>query len=256
LARSKERLDVRLAREGHFESRELARRAIMAGKVRVAGHSETKPGTLVAADAVIAIARPAVPYVSRGGVKLDHALSLWPVDVADRVALDVGSSTGGFTDVLLRRGARRVFAVDVGYGQLAWSLRQDSRVVVRERTHIARLRPDDLYAGGEPARLATVDVSFIGLTKVLPAIKDRVSAGLRPGERADVVALIKPQFEAGRREVGKKGVVRDPAVREAVVASIAQMARGLGFAVEGVETSPIAGREGNVEFLIWLSLCG
>lgn len=239
-------------REGHFDSREAARRAIMAGLVRVGGEPATKPGELVAPDAALEVTRPPVEFVSRGGLKLAHALDRWPIEVAGRVAIDVGASTGGFTDVLLRRGARRVYAVDVGYGQLAWKLRQDPRVVVRERTNVRYLSPRDLYGDGEPARLATIDVSFIGLEKVLPAVKALITDRLRPGETADVVALVKPQFEAGRENVGKKGVVRDPRVHQAVLERVQDVARNLGFQVAGIERSPITGPEGNVEFLLWL----
>lgn len=241
-------------RDGHFDTREAARRAVMAGLVRVGGEPETKPGAMVGESAAIEVARPAVEFVSRGGLKLAHALDLWPIEVASRVALDVGASTGGFTDVLLRRGARRVYAVDVGYGQLAWSLRQDPRVVVRERTNVRHLSPRDLYGDEEPARVATIDVSFIGLDKVLPAVKALVTDRMRPEESADVVALVKPQFEAGREHVGKKGVVRDPKVHEAVVERVRNVAENLGFQVEGTDRSPITGPEGNVEFLLWLKI--
>jgi len=249
----RERLDARLVREGHFASREAARRAVMAGLVRVGGSPQIKPGTLVAGDAPLEVARPQVEYVSRGGLKLAHALEAWPIAVADRIALDVGASTGGFTDVLLRRGAARVYAIDVGYGQLAWILRQDPRVTVRERTNIRYLSPGDLYEGEAPARLAAVDVSFIGLAKVLPAVRRLVLDRAAPGERADVVVLVKPQFEAGREHVGKKGVVRDPAVHEAVLRQVTAAAREQGFEVAGRERSPITGPEGNVEFLLWLT---
>jgi 23S rRNA (cytidine1920-2'-O)/16S rRNA (cytidine1409-2'-O)-methyltransferase len=311
----RERLDARLVREGHFATREAARRAVMAGQVRVAGQVETKAGTPVSPEVDVEIQRAAVEYVSRGGLKLAHALDAWPIAVAGTVALDVGASTGGFTDVLLRRGARKVYAIDVGYGQLAWSLRQDPRVVVRERTNVRHLTPLRLYGheapdadadagaeadaeadaesdaesrgavpsgdplrssrpllGPEPslptetetdadsntatdqARLAVIDVSFIGLSKVLPAVRDLLLHGARPGEAADVVALVKPQFEAGRESVGKKGVVRDPAVHARVMAEVREAAEALGFSIGGVETSPITGPEGNVEFLLWLRI--
>lgn len=226
----------------------------MAGLVRVDGRPESKPGALIKPAARLEVQRPAVEFVSRGGLKLAHALEVWPIEVADRVALDVGASTGGFTDVLLRHGARRVYAVDVGYGQLAWALRQDPRVVVRERTNIRHLTPRDLYGDAEPARLATIDVSFIGLDKVLPAVKALVTDRMEPGSEADVVALVKPQFEAGREHVGKKGVVRDPAIHKAVVERVGNIARDLGFQVAGTDRSPITGPEGNVEFLLWLKM--
>ncbi len=248
----RERLDARLVREGLYPTREAARRAVMAGLVRVGGTPETKPGHMPKPDATLEVIRPAIEYVSRGGLKLAHALQVWPIEVQDRIALDIGASTGGFTDVLLQRGARRVYAVDVGYGQLAWSLRQDPRVVVRERTNIRHLTPRDLYGDAEPARLATIDVSFIGLDKVLPAVMALVRDRMQPDETADVVALVKPQFEAGREHVGKKGVVRDPAVHASVMERVGQTAQKLGFQVAGTDRSPITGPEGNVEFLLWL----
>lgn len=214
----------------------------------MAGEPVTKAGALIPDEAPIEVARPSFAFVSRGGVKLAHALEAWPIAVQDRIALDIGASTGGFTDVMLQRGATKVYAVDVGYGQLAWSLRQDSRVVVRERTNARHLTALDLYGAESPASLAVIDVSFISLTKILPA----VAALLTPP--ADVVALIKPQFEAGREQVGKRGVVRDPKVHDQVVERVAGAAREIGFEVREVTLSPIKGPEGNVEFLMWLSL--
>ncbi len=254
---ARERIDQRLVREGLFESREAAQRAVMAGLVRAAGQVVTKPGTLIAPDVDLAVAGPAHPYVSRGGLKLAHALESWPIEVSGRICLDVGASTGGFTDVLLRHGAARVYAIDVGYGQLAWKLRQDPRVVVLEKTNIRHLAPERLYDGSRPATLATIDVSFIGLAKVLPAVKELLTWQAAPGaaERrpAEIIALVKPQFEAGRDKVGKKGVVRDPAVREEAVRDVREAAEALGMTVKGVERSPIEGPEGNVEFLLWLA---
>ncbi len=226
----------------------------MAGLVRIAGQPSTKPGTLVAPGAPLEVQQPASAFVSRGGVKLAHALDAWPIAIENRTALDVGASTGGFTDVLLQRGAARVYAIDVGYGQFAWTLRQDPRVIVRERTNIRYLTPADLYGGAAPARLAAIDVSFIGLAKVLPAVKALLTDRAEPGESVDVVALVKPQFEAGREHVGKKGVVRDPAVHQRVLAQVEATAADLGFSVAGRERSPITGPEGNVEFLLWLKL--
>jgi 23S rRNA (cytidine1920-2'-O)/16S rRNA (cytidine1409-2'-O)-methyltransferase len=237
------RLDRLLVDRGLAPSRERAQRLILAGEVLVADRPATKPGVLVAPDAPLRLRAPASEYVSRGGEKLAGALDAFALDVAGTVALDVGASTGGFTDCLLRRGARRVIAVDVGYGQLAWSLRQDPRVVVLERSNARHLRPTLLP---ELPDLATVDVSFISLALVLPAI----AAALAPG--GAVVALVKPQFEAGRGQVGKGGVVRDPATRSAAVLRVRQVAEGLGFAVRGESESVLLGPKGNREVFLWL----
>ncbi len=237
----RERLDQLLVARGLAESRTQAQRFIEAGEVRVDGVVVDKPGTKVAHDAEIAVeARRA--FASRGGLKLQAALDAFAVPVAGRVALDVGASTGGFTDVLLQRGAARVYAVDVGYGQLAWELRQDPRVVVMERVNIRHLE-----SLPEPPDLVVIDVSFISLKLVLPAVKE-----LAP--RADVVALIKPQFEVGKGQVGKGGVVRDPAQHRTVLREVLRWAREHGFAVRGLIRSPIQGPAGNVEFLAHLSL--
>lgn len=224
------------------ESRARARALIMAGSVSVDGRVETKPGSMVRADAEI-IVREGLPYVSRGGLKLAHALDRFGIEVAGRVCLDVGASTGGFTDVLLQRGARRVYAVDVGYGQLHWRLRNDPRVVVMERTNIRTLERLP-----EPIDLASIDVSFISLKLVLPPTRRLLA------ERGIVVALVKPQFEAGRKQVGKGGVVRDREVHRQVLEQIAAFAHGLGFSIIGVTASPILGPAGNREFLMGLSL--
>jgi 23S rRNA (cytidine1920-2'-O)/16S rRNA (cytidine1409-2'-O)-methyltransferase len=237
------RLDRLLVDRGLVPSRERAQRLILAGDVLVADRPATKPGTLVHADAPLRLRVPASDYVSRGGEKLAGALDAFGLAVAGAVALDVGASTGGFTDCLLRRGARRVIALDVGYGQLAWSLRQDPRVVVLERTNARDLDPTKLP---EVPDLATVDVSFISLALVLPA----VAATLRPGGTA--VALVKPQFEAGRSEVGKGGVVRDPAVRTAAVARARRAAEVLAFRVRGEAESVLHGPKGNREVFLWL----
>jgi 23S rRNA (cytidine1920-2'-O)/16S rRNA (cytidine1409-2'-O)-methyltransferase len=237
---AKERLDVALVARGMAASRERARALILAGEVEVAGRRADKAGTLVAPDEPIVLRGADHPYVSRGALKLVHALDHFGLDPGGRTALDVGASTGGFTDVLLRRGALRVFAIDVGYGQLAWSLRQDPRVVVLERTNIRHLDPAKIDA---PADLAVVDTSFISLTLVLP----RVASLLVPG--ADIVALIKPQFEVGKGEVGKGGVVRDPAKRQAAVDKVTACAAATGLAWHGVVASPILGPAGNVEYL-------
>lgn len=215
----------------------------MAGEVSVDGRPATKAGQLVPEDARVEVRRDPVPYASRGGIKLAHALDAFGVDPAGRVAIDVGASTGGFTDVLLRRGARRVYAVDVGYGQLAWELRNHPRVTVMERTNVRHLQPEALC---EPPDLATVDVSFISLAHVFPVLR-RLLAG--PGE---VVALVKPQFEAGPERVGKGGIVRDPEVHREVLARVARRAEDEGFGVHGLCPSPIAGADGNREFFVWL----
>jgi 23S rRNA (cytidine1920-2'-O)/16S rRNA (cytidine1409-2'-O)-methyltransferase len=237
------RLDRLLVDRGLAPSRERAQRLILAGAVLVADRPATKAGVLVAPDVPLRLRGSASDYVSRGGEKLAGALDAFALDVAGTVALDVGASTGGFTDCLLRRGARRVIAVDVGYGQLAWTLRQDPRVVVLERTNARRL---DCAMLPEPPDLATVDVSFISLALVLPA----VAATLRPG--AAVVTLVKPQFEAGRGQVGKGGVVRDPAVRAEAVARVRREAEGMGLRVRGEADSVLHGPKGNREVFLWL----
>jgi 23S rRNA (cytidine1920-2'-O)/16S rRNA (cytidine1409-2'-O)-methyltransferase len=239
----RERLDVTLVARGLAPSRERARALILAGKVQVAGQLAQKAGTLVGPDDEVTLRGEDHPYVSRGALKLVHALDHFAVDPTGLVALDVGASTGGFTDVLLRRGARRVIAVDVGYGQLAWSLRQDPRVVVLERENIRHLDPARLP---EPPELAVIDTSFISLTLVLP----KVQSLLGPGRT--IIALIKPQFEVGKGEVGKGGVVRDPAKRQAAVDKIVAFSGANGMMSLGVVESPIQGPAGNTELLIHL----
>ena len=234
---------MRLVELGLVASRERARALILAGKVEVNGQKADKAGTLVAeADAVV-LREEDHPYVSRGALKLVHGLDTFQIDPAGKTALDVGASTGGFTDVLLRRGARKVFAIDVGYGQLAWSLRNDPRVVLLERENIRHLDPAKIT---ETPDLAVIDTSFISLTLVLP----KVVSLLAPA--SPIVALVKPQFEVGPRDVGKGGVVRDPAKREAAVAKIVAFASENGLAVLGRTESPILGPAGNVEFLVHL----
>lgn len=242
MAQKKERLDRLLARRGLFGSREQARRAIMAGRVRVAGRRVDKPGTPVTADAEVEVTGPPRRFVSRGGEKLAHALDHFAVEPRDRVCLDIGASTGGFTDVLLTRGARKVYAVDVGHGQLDWKLRNDPRVVVLERTNARYLSRAEIP---EPPDLIVCDASFIGLRTVLPAALDLAAPGAR------LIALIKPQFEVGRGRVGKGGVVRDPALHAEVCDTISRWLDGLhGWSVLGIAESPIKGPEGNTEFLI------
>jgi len=235
------RADQLLVERGLVESRARAQALILAGLVFSGERKIEKAGQALAEDARLEVRGKDHPYVSRGGVKLAHALDHFGWDVKGSVALDVGSSTGGFTDVLLRRGAARVFAVDVGTNQLAWSLRQDPRVLVHERTN-ARYLTDSVVT--EPVDIVTCDVSFIALAKVL----DMALGFAKPGGR--LVALVKPQFEAERSEIGKGGVVRDPAVHERVCAAAADWLRSRGWDVEGAVRSPITGPEGNVEFLI------
>lgn len=240
---SKQRLDEELVRRELARSREQAQRMILAGLVRVDGTRVEKRATLVAGQAAIEVDGPASPFVSRGGEKLSAALDAFAVRVADRIVLDVGASTGGFTDCLLQQGARRVYAVDVGYGQLDWSLRNDRRVVVLERCNIRHL---DLAAVPEPVQLAVIDVSFISLRLVLPC----VAKFLAPG--ATVVALVKPQFEAGVKQVGRGGVVRDDEIRREVARRIQSMAQQMGFDCVGLFDSPVQGKKGNREIFLGL----
>jgi 23S rRNA (cytidine1920-2'-O)/16S rRNA (cytidine1409-2'-O)-methyltransferase len=237
------RIDRLLVERGLVPNRELARRLVMAGEVLVGDRPVTKPGAEVADDAALRLRTPASPYASRGGEKLAGALDAFGLDVTGLLALDVGASTGGFTDCLLRRGARGVVAVDVGYGQLAWRLRQDPRVTVIDRTNARHLGPPQLPA---PADLATVDVSFISLAKVLPAVAACVRGG------AAIVALVKPQFEVGRGGVGKGGVVRDDAARAGAVAAARTAAEALGLVARGEAESVLAGPKGNREVFLWL----
>ncbi|MBU0704383.1 MAG: TlyA family RNA methyltransferase [Chloroflexi bacterium] len=249
---AKKRLDVLLVERGLAKNRSQAQGLIRAGEVRVAGQVSDKPGTQMATNVEIAVqARPR--FVGRGGEKLDAALARFGLDVDGVVAADVGASTGGFTDCLLQRGARRVYAIDVGYGQLAWRLRNDPRVVVMERTNARHL--DELP---EPVDLVTADVSFISLRLILPAVVGWLSPPSSPpiggGAGGVVVALIKPQFEAGRREVGKGGVVRDPMVHRQVLEQILDVASELRLGLHGLMPSPLRGPAGNVEFLGWWEL--
>lgn len=239
----KQRLDKLIFERGLALSIEKARALIMAGQVVVGDHTVDKAGQLVALDADIRLKGEQLPYVSRGGLKLRRALDEFGVDVTGLIAVDVGSSTGGFTDCLLQAGAAKVFAVDVGYSQLAWKLQQDPRVVSMERTNIRTVTPDQL---DDAPALAVIDASFIALAKVLPA-----TVGLlRPAGR--IIALIKPQFEVGKGEVGKGGIVRDPAAHEKVVEDVRNSALALGLMVAGLCESPITGADGNREFLILL----
>jgi len=242
----KTRLDVLLVERGLVVSRERARALILAGDVRVNGQVSAKAGTAIPEDAEVVLAAPDHPYVSRGGLKLAHALDVFGIQVAARMALDIGASTGGFTDVLLQRGAARVVALDVGRGQLDWKIRTDPRVVVIERVNARALEQTALPETARSFDIITIDVSFISLRHILPV----VPALLAPG--ADVVTLVKPQFEARREEVGKGGIVRDDSIRERVVEEVAAAAATLGLVRKAVVESPIAGMEGNHEWLMHL----
>jgi len=237
------RIDKLLVDRGLVGSRERARRLVMSGEVWVAERRIDKPGTLVRTDVTVAIRGSDIPFVSRGGLKLDAALTHWNLDVRDQVAVDVGASTGGFTDCLLQRGARRVYAIDVGYGQFAWALRQNPRVVLFERTNIRDFTPQRL---DERADLAVVDASFISLRLVLPALVPLV----RPG--GVVLPLVKPQFEVGRAALGKGGVVRDPSQHQAAVETIQECSAQLGLTCMGTFASPVPGPRGNREFFLYL----
>ena len=241
----KERLDALLTAKGFFESRAKAQAAIMTGQILVNEQKIDKPGTQVPEEAAIRILGDKLPYVSRGGLKLEKALKIFPISVAGKVVADIGASTGGFTDCALQNGAAKVYAIDVGYGQLAWKLRSDERVVNMERTNVRYLEKEHL---AEMVDAATIDVAFISLDKVLPAVHKI----LKP--EGFVIALIKPQFEAGKENVGKKGVVRDPKVHEAVINNVIAFAKNEGFGVAGLEFSPIKGPEGNIEYLLYLTL--
>lgn len=241
------RLDHLLVSLGLVENASKARARIMAGDVIVNDHRVDKPGDKFAPGAPIRLRGNSIPYVSRGGLKLEHALTVWPCQVKDAACLDVGASTGGFTEVLLNHGAQLVYAVDVGYGQLALKLRTDPRVINMERTHILQL--DGAALHHKPA-VAVIDVSFISLEKVLRAVVDLIAPD------AMIYALVKPQFEAGREQIEKGGIVKDPAVHEAVVEKVRRWAIGLGLIVLGCEKSPILGAKGNVEFLMALQKGG
>ena len=237
------RLDQLVFDLGLTESRERAKTTIMSGLVYVNGQKADKPGMQVAPDVSVEVRGSALPYVSRGGFKLEKALQVFPIDPAGKTCIDCGASTGGFTDVLLQNGAARVYAVDVGYGQLAWSLRNDPRVISMERTNVRYITAEQIP---EPLDLAVMDLSFISIELILPAIYPLLK------EDADVVCLIKPQFEAGREEVGKKGVVRDSAVHLRVIERILAFVPQIGFSAVGLDYSPIRGPEGNIEYLCHL----
>lgn len=240
----KQRIDQILVDQGLFPTREKAKAALLAGIVLVNGQKVTKAGTLVDPGAKVELLGPGCPYVSRGGLKLEKALRTFPLEVTGRVVIDVGASTGGFTDCLLQNGARLVYSVDVGYGQLAWKLRQDPRVKVLERTNIRYIPVEDFP---EKPSLAVVDTSFISVAKFIPHLLEILAP------QAELVVLIKPQFEAGREKVGKKGVVRDPEVHQEVLEEMVAFFASQGLEVRGVTYSPIRGPEGNIEFLAYLA---
>lgn len=242
----KERLDVLLVKRNLAESREKAKAIIMAGNVFVEDEREDKAGTTFPDDVKIEIKGHTLKYVSRGGLKLEKAMENFDVSVEGKVCTDVGSSTGGFTDCMLQNGAVKVFAIDVGRGQLDWKLRQDERVVCMEKTNIRYVTPEDI---GQPVDFSSIDVSFISLTKVLEPIRNYLT---REGE---IVALIKPQFEAGREKVGKKGVVRERSTHHEVIEKVAEYANSIGFEIKNIDFSPIKGPEGNIEYLIHLKKC-
>ncbi len=244
--KNKKRLDVLLTELGYCDSRTRAQAIIMAGQVYVDGQKADKPGTAFEDTVSIEVRGETCPYVSRGGLKLEKALRDFGVKPQDYVCSDSGASTGGFTDCLLQQGARKVFAIDVGYGQLDWKIRSDERVVVMERTNIRYVTPEDL---GEPLDLSVIDVSFISLKIVLPAIKNL----LKPGQ-GQVLCLIKPQFEAGKEKVGKKGVVREASTHKEVLDNFIALAHSLDFTILGMTFSPVKGPEGNIEFLAHLTL--
>jgi 23S rRNA (cytidine1920-2'-O)/16S rRNA (cytidine1409-2'-O)-methyltransferase len=240
------RLDALLVHRGLVESREKARALILAGKVIVPGHASVKAGALISTDAEIRVAEPEHPWVSRGGMKMAHALQVFNIDVAGRLGLDIGASTGGFTDVLLQRGARHVVALDVGRNQLHWKLRSDPRVTVIEGANARALSPRDVPRLGGGADIVTIDVSFISLRLILPVVPALLASG------AHVVALVKPQFEAGRADVGRGGLVKDVAVHARVIQEVSDAAAAVGLTPIAVVESPITGAEGNREFLMHL----
>lgn len=244
----KERLDVLLVDGGYAPSREKAKAIIMSGDVFVNGQREDKPGTTFDPEKItIEVKGAKLKYVSRGGLKLERAMEVFPIELDGKVCMDIGASTGGFTDCMLQNGARKVFSIDVGHGQLAWSLRNDERVVCMEKTNFRYCTPEDI---GESPDFASVDVSFISLTKILEPAVNIIR------DKAQMVCLIKPQFEAGREEVGKKGVVRDKKVHVSVVKKIADYVETIGFIILGLDYSPIKGPEGNIEYLLYIEKNG
>ena len=245
-APKRQRLDTLLVDKGLVESREKARALILAGQVNVDGHGAAKAGTMIPIDADVRVIGPDHPWVSRGGIKLAHALDVFRIDATGTIALDVGASTGGFTDVWLQRGARHVIALDVGHSQLHWKVRSDPRVTVIENTNARYLKPGDLPDAGGPISRVSIDVSFISLRHIFPVLPRLVASG------SHIVALVKPQFEAGRKDVGKGGLVSDPEIHTRVVADVTMAAAEVGLKRLGLIDSPITGAEGNKEFLLHL----
>ncbi len=244
----KERLDVLLVKQGYAPSREKAKAVIMAGNVFVDGQREDKAGTAFDGTKIrLEVKGSPLKYVSRGGLKLEKAVSSFGVALKDKVCMDIGASTGGFTDCMLQNGAAKVYAVDVGYGQLDWKLRTDERVVCMEKTNFRYMQPADI---AERPDFASVDVSFISLTKILIPARNLLAP------EGEMVCLIKPQFEAGKEKVGKKGVVREPEIHREVIGKVADYADGIGFDVSGLDFSPIQGPEGNIEYLVYLKKRG
>ena len=242
---SKERLDILVCNNGLAASREKAKALIMAGTVLVNGEREDKPGSVFPSDALITLKGNHLKYVSRGGLKLEKAVDSFSLELAGKVCMDAGASTGGFTDCMLQNGAAKVYSVDVGYGQLDWKLRNDPRVICMEKTNVRYMTPDMIP---EKCDFASIDVSFISLLKIIPPVRDI----LKP--EGEIVALIKPQFEAGREKVGKKGVVRDPLVHTEVVEKVILFSQSNGLYVKGLDYSPVKGPEGNIEYLLYLSI--
>ena len=239
----KKRLDIMMVEQGLAPSREKAKAYIMAGEVYVNGQKEDKAGSMFAETAKLEVRGKTLPYVSRGGLKLEKAMKNFGVTLKDKVCMDVGASTGGFTDCMLQNGAVKVYSIDVGYGQLDWKLRNDPRVVCMEKTNIRYVLPEDIQ---EPAQFSSIDVSFISLTKVLLPVRNLLT------EDGEIVCLIKPQFEAGREKVGKKGVVRDPAVHLEVIEKVIAYASSIALEPRHLSFSPIKGPEGNIEYLLHL----
>lgn len=244
MAEAKERLDILLVKKGFFESRERARASIMAGEIFIDDKRYDKCGEKVKETSNIVFKGETMPYVSRGGYKLEKAIKAFQINLKDKICFDIGASTGGFTDCMLQNGAKKVFSIDVGYGQFAWKLRNDSRVVCMERTNIRYVKEEDI---GERGNFASIDVSFISLKKVIPAVLDLLV------DMGEVIALIKPQFEAGREKVGKKGVVRDPEVHKEVIEGISNFLIEKNLNIIGLDYSPIKGPEGNIEYLIYFN---
>ena len=243
----KERLDVLLVEKGFFENRSRAKAAIMAGDVYIGGRMYDKAGTMIDTEEEIELRGDTCPYVSRGGLKLEKALNTFVIDLRGAAAMDIGASTGGFTDCMLQRGAKKVYAVDVGYGQLDWKLRIDDRVINMEKVNFRYLDPDSI---GEKLDFASIDVSFISLRLIFPVVVQLLK------DNACLVCLVKPQFEAGREQVSKGGIVRDPAVHREVIRRVADYAQENGLSVYGLSFSPVTGAKGNIEYLLMLAMPG